>query len=1285
MADEQGGLQLASNEGGLLVRNPADRHVFKAPAPRLSILGLDALARQKRIEQGKPALGKRPRLALESEDAGDDGSGADGQPGGSGGGPSNGDKSAGQRHYRGQRIDTPSHPGGVNERTCDAIADRKKDRAREGVYASTARPGEREDGSGSSRERERDSRRDEGRSGNDKYSRKDRDRDGRGSRGPKRSSERQSDRERSRHRDTDRGRGARERPSSERGRSSWEAGTPSRRSGYDEWESTPSRGRDGSAAPSPWERRGGDTPQRMTTGRSTGSSWDYLASPAPSPVRAGSGKGASVPRPRSSVRFEVEPSPVITPSWQSNSWNKKKTSQSNGEREPSPELRPDGEAVLARDENWQQAEKQVDRDWYDQEEGGGGVDETHNPFVGDEQLFTKRETEMQKKMTRRDGSKMSLMASKRASELQKDMNAWEENRMMQSGVVRAREVDIDFDNDDDTRVLLLVHDPRPPFLDAKYVLTKQAEPVLPIRDPTSDMAKIARQGSKLVMDVRQQKEQNKSRQRFWEVAGSKMAKITGMTEGEKAEEQAAREELRKQQGGDGEEGTEDDLDYKAAGQFRTHLKKQEAVSEFARTNTMAQQRRFLPVYDVREELLQVIRENQVVVVVGETGSGKTTQMTQYLHEDGYTNFGIVGCTQPRRVAAMSVAKRVSEEMGVELGEQVGYAIRFEDCTGPETLIKYMTDGVLLRETLREDDLDQYSAIIMDEAHERSLNTDVLFGILRKVVSKRRDFRLIVTSATLDSKKFADFFGSVPVYAIPGRTFPVEVMFSKTPQEDYVEAAVKQAIAVHLGHPAGDILIFMTGQEEIEATCFSLQERLEQLGESVPELLILPIYSQLPSDLQAKIFEKAPEGARKCIVSTNIAETSLTVDGILYVIDTGYCKLKVYNPKMGMDALQVFPCSQAASNQRSGRAGRTGPGTCWRLFTETAFRTEMLETTVPEIQRTNLGNVVLLLKSLNVGNLMDFPFMDPPPQDNMANSMYQLWVLGALDNTGELTPLGRKMVEFPLDPPLAKMLLVGSQLGCANEVLTVVSMLSVPGVFFRPPDRAEESDAAREKFFVPESDHLTMLHVYQQWKQNNYRADWCNDHFLQAKGLRKAKEVRQQLLDIMEAQKVVCNSAGSDWDTVRKAICSSYFHNAAKIKGIGEYVNCRTGMPCFLHPSSALYGLGYTPDYIVYHELVFTSKEYMQCVTAVEPEWLAELGPTFFSIKESHTSRLEQKKKEKLAKSAMQEEMLGALATKAQLDAADQKAAAALRDKQRSAIATPGMRTPLTTPRRKFGL
>ncbi|CAH2033500.1 unnamed protein product [Thlaspi arvense] len=835
--------------------------------------------------------------------------------------------------------------------------------------------------------------------------------------------------------------------------------------------------------------------------------------------------------------------------------------------------------------------------WYDTEEGNSLFDaDTASFLLGDDAAsLQKKEAEMAKRLVR---SKMSAAQSKKHSQLNADNAQWEDH-----------------------------------------------------------MAIIALKGSGLVREVREKQSMRKSKQRFWELAGSNLGNILGVAKsGEQIDADNAAV------GGEGE------VDFKGEAKFAQHMKKGEAVSEFAMSKTMAEQRQYLPIFSVRDELLQVVRENQVIVVVGETG-----------------------CTQPRRVAAMSVAKRVSEEMETELGDKVGYAIRFEDVTGLNTVIKYMTDGVLLRETLKDSDLDKYRVVVMDEAHERSLNTDVLFGILKKVVARRRDFKLIVTSATLNAQKFSSFFGGVPIFNIPGRTFPVDILYSKTPCEDYVEAAVKQAMKIHIASPPGDILIFMTGQDEIEAACFSLKKRMEQLVASssreVTKLLILPIYSQLPADLQAKIFQKAEDGARKCIVATNIAETSLTVDGIYYVIDSGYGKMKVFNPRMVMDALQVFPISRAASDQRAGRAGRTGPGTCYRLYTESAYLNEMLPSPVPEIQRTNLGNVVLLLKSLKIDKLLDFDFMDPPPRENILNSMYQLWVLGALSNVGGLTDLGWKMVEFPLDPPLAKMLLMGERLGCINEVLTIVSMLSVPSVFFRPKERAEESDAAREKFLVPESDHLTLLNVYQQWKEHDYRGDWCNDHYLQVKGLRKARQVRSQLLDILKQLKIPLKSCGPDWDIVRKAICSAYLHNSARLKGVGGYVNCRTRMPCHLLPSSALYGLGYTPDYVVYHELVLTTKEYMQCATSVEPHWLAELGPMLFSVKDSDTSVLEHQKKDKEEKTAMEEEMEKLRRDQAELEVRSREREKKKRAKQQQQVSGPGMKKSTTTylRPRKFGL
>jgi len=785
--------------------------------------------------------------------------------------------------------------------------------------------------------------------------------------------------------------------------------------------------------------------------------------------------------------------------------------------------------------------------------------------------------------------------------------------MLQSGVVsRMMEDDIDMDEVNEARVHIIVRHMVPPFLDGRITFTKQFEPVIPIKDPTSDMAIICRKGCLSVRKWREKKERLQSAEKSWQLAGTNIGNIMGIKKKDDKETKLEQES---------------DVDYKKSQQFADHLQgKTEAVSDFAKQHTMKEQREFLPVYAVREELLKIVRENPVIIVVGETGSGKTTQLTQYLHEDGYTKRGIIGCTQPRRVAAMSVAKRVSEEMGVKLGDEVGYAIRFEDCTSDKTVIKYMTDGILLRESLTEPDLDRYSAVIMDEAHERSLNTDVLFGLLREVISRRQDLKLIVTSATMDSDKFSDFFGNVPIFQIPGRTFPVDVMFSKTTVEDYVDAAVKQCVQTHLGAPEGDILIFMPGQEDIEVTCDMINEKIEALkDDGVKPLSVLPIYSQLPTDLQAKIFQKAEKGVRKVVVATNIAETSLTVDGIIYVIDTGYCKLKVFNPRIGMDALQVFPIAQANANQRAGRAGRTGPGQCFRIYPEKSFREELLKTNVPEIQRTNLANVILLLKSLGVQDLLKFHFMDPPPSENMMNSMYQLWILGSLDNTGQLTDLGRQMVEFPLDPALSKMVIVSVEMQCSAEMITIVSMLSVPSIFFRPKGREEDAIAKQEKFQVPESDHLTLLHVYQQWQTSGFSAQWCSEHFIHFKAMKKVREIRQQLKDIMDSQCLKIISCGYEWDLIRKCICSAYFHHAARLKGIGEYVNLRTGMPCHLHPTSALYGMGMTPDYIVYHELIMTVKEYMQCVTAVDGQWLAELGPMFFSVKDSSKSKGESRK------------------------------------------------------------
>lgn len=777
-----------------------------------------------------------------------------------------------------------------------------------------------------------------------------------------------------------------------------------------------------------------------------------------------------------------------------------------------------------------------------------------------------------------------------------------------------RQVDLNVSDDSGPRVTVLVKELVPKFLRGEgggFDEGLQAikgkgnamigdDVVWPVKDVTSNMAVIARKGSQMVEHYREKRERGKERVKYWELGSSFGAK--GKEQSERDEEM----EASRRRVGEGEN------EWREGTKFSTALKKKEdSVAE-----GIGEIRRSLPVHSVKSALMNVIREHQICVVVGETGSGKTTQLTQYLQEEGYARFGIIGCTQPRRVAAVSVAQRVAEEFGggSELGKEVGYTIRFEDNTSDTTIIKYMTDGILLRESLTDNDLDRYSVIIMDEAHERSLNTDVLFGVLRGIVKRRQDLKVIITSATLNAQRFADFFGAAPIFEIPGRTFPVDIFFSRTPAEDYVDKAVWQALEVHIQAPIpGDILIFMTGQEDIETTCEALAEKMERLENPRP-LLILPIYSQLPADLQAKIFEPAPEGVRKIVVATNIAETSLTIDGIRFVIDCGFCKLKTYNPRLGMDALLLCPASQSSANQRSGRAGRTGPGKCYRLFTASAYVNELLETNVPEIQRTNLSHVVLLLKTLGVRELLDFPFLDPPPAENILKSMLGLWLLGALDMNGELTDLGRRMTAFPLDPALSSLLFKGDEFGCLVEAVTIAAMLSVPNVFVRPHGREEESDRAREKFFVPESDHLTLLHVYQRWRSAGCRPEWCAKHYISSKGMRKAREVREQVLDIVRSVGMSETSC-DDWDLVRRAIASAFYYQAARRKNVSDYINIRSAVVSGLHPTSSLYGTGLSPDYVVYHELIMTKKEFMSCVTAVEPQWLADAGPKLYVLRQ----------------------------------------------------------------------
>ncbi|KAJ1610909.1 hypothetical protein OJ253_1025 [Cryptosporidium canis] len=657
-------------------------------------------------------------------------------------------------------------------------------------------------------------------------------------------------------------------------------------------------------------------------------------------------------------------------------------------------------------------------------------------------------------------------------------------------------------------------------------------------------------------------------------------------------------------------------------------------------------RNSLPVAKFKDQIIRSLEEHPILIVVGETGSGKTTQIPQYLFEAGYYKSGIIACTQPRRVAAMSVAARVAKEMGSKLGDLVGYSIRFEDCTSEETVIKYMTDGILLREFLSEPDLKNYSCILIDEAHERSLHTDILFGLIKDVSrfrnsditinadegSKEKDgnvknpFKLIISSATLEANKFSEYFDNAPIIHIPGRRFPVNIYYTKSPEANFIDGTVVTVLQIHFSQIkrsneaksskkiipiGGDILCFLPGQQEIEEAQTLLESRLANKDPDVPELIILPIYSSLPSEQQAKIFQTTPYGFRKVVLATNIAETALTVDNIGFVVDCGFCKQNSYNPKTGLESLITIPCSQAAANQRSGRAGRVRPGKCFRLYTKLSFMTEMEVSNVPEIQRCNLGNAVLVIKSLGIDDLLHFDFMDPPPPETLIRALELLYSLGALDDKGELTKVGRTMAELPLDPMHGKMVLASQKYNVVNEATTIVSMLSVGNsIFIRPKDKAKQADGIRKAFTVHGGDLLTLLNVYNQWQSNDFSGYWCYDNFLQLKSLKKARDVKTQIDNLLsEKLNISISSSPNELESVRKAITAGFFSQSARLNKGGNYTTIKWRHVVDIHPSSTLFNS--KPVALTYTELVLTSKEYMRNLTEIKMDWLLEVAPHYY--------------------------------------------------------------------------
>ncbi|XP_046945646.1 ATP-dependent RNA helicase DHX33 isoform X1 [Lynx rufus] len=533
------------------------------------------------------------------------------------------------------------------------------------------------------------------------------------------------------------------------------------------------------------------------------------------------------------------------------------------------------------------------------------------------------------------------------------------------------------------------------------------------------------------------------------------------------------------------------------------------------------QRRSLPIFQARGQLLAQLRNLDSAVLIGETGSGKTTQLPQYLYEGGVGRQGVIAVTQPRRVAAISLASRVSDEKRTELGKLVGYSVRFDDISSEDTRIKFLTDGMLLREAISDSLLRKYSCVILDEAHERTVHTDVLFGVVKAAQKRRKELgrlplKVIVMSATMDVDLFSQYFGGAPVLYLEGRQHPIQVFYTKQPQQDYLHAALVSVFQIHQeAPPSQDILVFLTGQEEIEATSKICRDIARHLPDGCPSLLVLPLYASLPYAQQLRVFQGAPKGCRKVIISTNIAETSITIPGIKYVVDTGMVKAKRYNPDGGLEVLAVQRVSKTQAWQRTGRAGREDSGVCYRLYTEDEFE-KFDKMTVPEIQRCNLAGVMLQLLAMKVPDVLTFDFMSKPSPDHIQAAVAQLELLGALERKDEqltLTPLGRKMAAFPLEPRFAKAILLSPKFHCTEEMLTIVSLLSVDSVLCNPPSRRDEVQAVRRKFVSSEGDHVTLLNVYRAFRSAGGNKDWCKENFVNSKNVMLAGEVRAQLRDI----------------------------------------------------------------------------------------------------------------------------------------------------------------------------
>lgn len=618
----------------------------------------------------------------------------------------------------------------------------------------------------------------------------------------------------------------------------------------------------------------------------------------------------------------------------------------------------------------------------------------------------------------------------------------------------------------------------------------------------------------------------------------------------------------------------------------------------------------LPVIERREEIKAAIYDHQVVIVAGETGSGKTTQLPKICLELGRGIAGLIGHTQPRRIAARNVASRIAEELNSEVGQIVGYKVRFHDRVSPKSYVKLMTDGILLAETQGDRFLEQYDTLIIDEAHERSLNVDFLLGYLKRLLPKRPDLKVIITSATIDTERFSRHFNNAPIIEVSGRTYPVEIRYRPVHnvEVEQQDRNLPQAIVIvdainelaRLG--PGDMLVFLPGEREIRDTAEILRKH------PLPQTETLPLYARLSAAEQNRVFK--PHSGRRIVLATNVAETSLTIPRIHYVIDPGLARLSRYSVRSKVQRLPVEKISQSSANQRAGRCGRTADGVCIRLYSEEDFLSRP-EFTEPEILRANLASVILQMKALKLGAAQDFPFIDPLPAKMINDGLRLLEELGALDQSQHLTDLGQQLARLPLDPRIGRMILAGQQFHCLREVLVIASALSIQDPRERPLEAQQAADTAHARFQDERSDFLSFLKLWEDFheqrkhlSQNKLRA-YCREHFLSYLRLREWHEIHQQLQMWVSDIGFRSNQVAAGYAEIHRALLTGLLGNIAFKADKDHYLGARN-IKLQIFPGSALFKK--RPKWIMAAELVETSRLYARCVAKIEPEWIESLAP-----------------------------------------------------------------------------